>query len=55
MGIWLNARFRSYKGSAPKYSQHIKVAVIIHGEQYDYWMHPDSAQEIRPLCVGNDS
>jgi len=48
IGQWLNAKIIGFK-TATKYSDHIKVGLYINGDHYEYWVHPDNADEVRPM------
>eukprot|EP01083_Nonionella_stella_P091281 255194_1 len=44
---WLNAKVIGYK-TAAKYSDHVKIGIYIHDDHFEYWMHPDNDEEVRP-------
>merc|ERR1712129_581103 len=53
MNEWRSAKVISYKQSA-KYADHIKVGVYVNDDHYEWWVHPDNADEIRPITESND-
>eukprot|EP01084_Bolivina_argentea_P094755 170379_1 len=48
MNKWLNAKVIGYK-TATKYSHHIKIGIYINDDHFEYWIHPDNAEEIQPI------
>jgi len=48
IGQWLNAKIIGFK-TALKYSEHIKVGLYVNGDHFEYWVHPDNADEVRPM------
>jgi len=47
MNKWTKAKIVGYK-TATKYSHHVKIGVYINDDHYEYWIHPDNEDEIRP-------
>jgi len=47
-GRWLCAKIVAFK-TAKKYTDHLKVAIDVNGEEFTFWVHPDNADEIRPI------
>jgi len=50
---WFSAKMISYKQNA-KYSDHIKVGVYVNDDHYEWWIHPDNADEIRVTAPRNN-
>merc|ERR1719295_226148 len=46
IGQWLSGKIIGFK-TAIKYSEHIKIGLYISGEHFEYWVHPDNADEVR--------
>jgi len=47
-GKWVKANIVGFK-TAKKYSDHLKVSIYINEDHFEYWIHPDNEQEIRPI------
>jgi len=47
-GKWVKASIVGFK-TAKKYSDHLKVSIYINEDHFEYWIHPDNEQEIRPI------
>jgi len=51
---WVKANIVGFK-TAKKYSDHLKVSIYINEDHFEYWIHPDNEQEIRPIEQHNAS
>lgn len=52
IGTWIDGKIIGFK-TALKYEGHIKVGISINGEHFEYWVHPDNADEVRLPRAGN--